>query len=264
MSNPAEYYESHTVPAVHARFIPSLLAAAEPQPGERVLDVGCGTGIAARPVVAHVRPHGEVTGLDPSADMLAVARRIADQDDLEIDWVQASAEELPFPSETFDLVLCQQVLQFVQDRASAIRDMYRVLRDGGRLTLHVMCGIEHHPFEMRLGESTERHLGTPVIGDIYALGDENTLRRLLGAAGFRDIEIEVIEIETRFPDPDRYIARRIMAASSAIPRMQALTDEDRTALIANVERELSDLVAAQTRDDVFIDPNRSHLVYAAR
>ena len=82
MSNPAEYYENHLVPAVHARYIPSLLAAAEPQPGERVLDVGCGTGIVARHVAAHVRPYGEVIGLDPSADMLTVARRVADQDDL--------------------------------------------------------------------------------------------------------------------------------------------------------------------------------------
>ena len=151
-----------------------------------------------------------------------------------------------------------------QDQASAVREMYRVLRDGGRLALHVMCGIEQHPFDMRLNETIERHLGTPVIGDIYALGDKNDLQRLLEDTGFRDIEIAVVEIEMQFPDADRYIARRIMAASSAIPRMQALTDKDRTALIAEVERDLRDLVAAQTRDDVFIDPARSHLVYATR
>jgi ubiquinone/menaquinone biosynthesis C-methylase UbiE len=77
MSNPAELYERYIVPAVHSRLVPSLVAAAQPQPGEQVLDASCGTGVVARALTARVGPAGTVACLDPSAAMLLLARRIA-------------------------------------------------------------------------------------------------------------------------------------------------------------------------------------------
>ena len=77
MANPAEGYESYMVPTLFAPCARILIEAADPKPGERVLDVGCGTGIVAREVASRRRATGAVTGVDLSANMLAVARAAA-------------------------------------------------------------------------------------------------------------------------------------------------------------------------------------------
>ena len=74
MSNPAETYESFMVPTLFAPWAGRLIQSANPQPGERVLDVATGTGIVARRVAPYIEPKGSVIGLDLNPNMLAVAR----------------------------------------------------------------------------------------------------------------------------------------------------------------------------------------------
>jgi ubiquinone/menaquinone biosynthesis C-methylase UbiE len=264
MSNPAELYESYIVPAVHSQLVPSLVAAAQPQPGEQVLDVGCGTGVVARAVAARVGPAGTVVGLDPSTAMLRVARRVTAGMGRTVAWVEGPAEEMPFAAGSFDLVVCQQVLQFVTDRPAALREMYRVLRSGGRAVLHVMLGVEHHPFEMQLSQSIARRLGIPATSDIYALGDRGELRALLEQAGFARVDIDVVEFEIEYPDPEHFVARRITAATAAIPSMQSLTDDARAVLTSAVALDMRDAVAARTRRGHLVDRGYSHLIQASR
>lgn len=128
--NPAEAYERYLVPAI---FLPSgedLIRRAAPVGEERVL-VACGTGAVARQVAPLVGTGGMVVGLDLSPAMLAVARGLPVPGGAAIEWREGSAGALPFPEGSFDLVLCQQGLQFFPDRAAALRDMRRVLRPGG-------------------------------------------------------------------------------------------------------------------------------------
>jgi ubiquinone/menaquinone biosynthesis C-methylase UbiE len=77
MPNPAEGYENYMVPTLFEPCAKELLQFADPKPGERVLDVGCGRGIVARQAAARLGGSGTVTGLDLSQDMLAVARTAA-------------------------------------------------------------------------------------------------------------------------------------------------------------------------------------------
>ena len=99
----AELYESHFVPAIFQRWAEELVRFAELQPGQRVLDVACGTGAVARAVANVVGPDGQVTGCDLNAGMLDVARRAAPG----IDWVQSDVAALVFDDDAFDVVICQ-------------------------------------------------------------------------------------------------------------------------------------------------------------
>ena len=173
--NPAETYERYMVPALFAPAAEHLLAVARLRPGERVLDIGTGTGIVARLAAPQVGPTGTVAGLDASPPMLKVARAMAAQEGLSIDWQKGRAEALPYPDESFDLVFCQFALMFFTDRAGALSEMRRVLIPGGRVALGVFQGIDRHPFYEALDQAIERHLGMSPVGAIFALGDANAL-----------------------------------------------------------------------------------------
>ena len=100
--NQADEYEQYYVPSVLVYSTPLLLERAAPRAGERVLDVACRTGIAARMAAPMVEPTGEITGVDSSPNMLSVARRSSGNEDLE--WIEGPAENLPFNDRSFDLV----------------------------------------------------------------------------------------------------------------------------------------------------------------
>ena len=123
----AEAYESTFVPALFAEWAPHLCDLAGVRPGQRVLDVACGTGIVARVAADRLAGAGRVVGVDLNEAMLAVARRV--RPDLE--WRQGDAEALPFPPASFDRVLCQMALMFFPDRARALREMRRVAAPDG-------------------------------------------------------------------------------------------------------------------------------------
>ena len=106
MAYPAEGYESYMVPTLFGPCARILIQAADPKSAERVLDVGCGTGIVAREVASRLTATGTVTAIDLSANMLAVARAAAARDSLTIEWREGNAEQLPFHDGAFDLVLC--------------------------------------------------------------------------------------------------------------------------------------------------------------
>src|SRR5262249_34449334 len=141
MPNPAEGYESYMVPTLFGPCAKILLQAADPKPGERVLDVGCGTGIVAREIASRMGATASVTAIDVSANMLAVARAASSREGLTIEWSEGNAEQLPFHDDAFDLVLCQFALMFVADKAVALSEMRRVVTENGRVLISVWQGL---------------------------------------------------------------------------------------------------------------------------
>jgi ubiquinone/menaquinone biosynthesis C-methylase UbiE len=264
MSNPAETYESYMVPPLFAPAARRLVDAAGPQPGERVLDVACGTGVVARHVAPRVGPEGEVVGLDLNPDMLAVARAAAAREGLSVDWREGRAEALSFPDGGFNLVLCQFGLMFFADRQAAVAEMYRVLTDGGRVVLSVWQGLERHPFYRTLHEVIERQLGMSSLQDIFALGDADELRTLLRSAGFRDVEIEPVSLTARFPDPEGFLAGEIDVDTAAIPAMQHLDAAARREMTATIRGQMEGPLRAVTDGDHVVIPFHAHVARGHR
>lgn len=262
-TNPAIGYEQ-AVPFLFAPWAERLIQFAAPRPGERVLDVGTGTGIVARLVAPIVGPTGSVTALDLNPNMLAVAREVAERTHIEIAWHEGRSEALPFPDDSFDLVLCQFALMFFSDRRAALAEMHRVLSHDGRLALNVWQGIERHPFWQALHDAMERRAGVSGVQDIFALGDAGELRALLSSAGFRQIEIEHVSMTARFPNPEAFLAGEIELDVAAIPSMQHLDAAARQELTTAIGDDMKDHLRAVTEGDYAVVPFHAHLARAAR
>lgn len=212
---PPENYERFFVPAISLPVAQGLLRVAALRPGERVLDVACGTGVAARLAAEQVRPGGVVAGLDPNPGMLGVARSVAPPE-LGIEWHQAAAESMPLPDGAFDVVLCQMSLQFMSDRRQALREMRRVLAGGGRIALNVP-GPAGPPFAI-LTDAMARHLGDQAAGfirTVFSLHDEAELEALLRDAGFRDPSTTAETGELRLPRPSEFLRQYIWSTPLA-------------------------------------------------
>ncbi len=176
---PAQAYERYFVPAI---FIPWSQVAlhAAPMPGERVLDLACGTGIVARTVAPLVGASGRVVAQDISPAMLSVASSLPQPPGAPIEWQEGSADAEIFPEASFDLMTCQQGLQFFPDRPAALAQMRRVLVPGGRLVFAVWRSIEHNPVHAAVNVSMERRLGAAAATSRgFSLGDADALRALL-------------------------------------------------------------------------------------
>ena len=103
----------------------------DPRPGERILDVGCGTGVNAQAIAKLVGPAGKVIGIDNSEAMLKLAREKAAAPNVE--YQLKAVEEMDFPENTFDGVVCTQVLGYLADPVSVIRNLLRVAKPTGRV-----------------------------------------------------------------------------------------------------------------------------------
>lgn len=164
--------------------------------GDRVLDVACGTGIVARVARERLGESGRVVGIDISSDMLAVARTVAPS----IDWREGNACALPLrDGETFDVVVCQQGLQFFPDKPAAAAEMRRALAKGGRLAAATWRSDDEIPFFRDLRRVAERHLGA--ITDMrHSLGDAALLETLIREAGFKDVRVRTVSRTVHFDD----------------------------------------------------------------
>ncbi len=264
MSNPAETYESYMVPALFAPWAVRLVETANPQPGERVLDVGCGTGIAARRIATVSGTDVKVSGIDASPNMLAVARAAAEREGLNISWHEGRAEELLFPDGSFDLVLSQFALMFFGNRYAALSEMRRVLTEDGRVAISVWQSIGRHPFYQKLHEVISERLGMSGVQDIFALGDEDELGALLTDAGFEQVQISQVSMTARFPDPEGFLAGEIDVDTASVPSMQHLDDQERQGVIRAITEDMKAPLREVTQEGHVVLPFHAHIAIARR
>jgi ubiquinone/menaquinone biosynthesis C-methylase UbiE len=241
-------YESILVPHLFTPWAHDLVARAEPKPGERVLDVACGTGIVVRAVLPIAGPNGRVTGVDFSPEMLAVARtRVPGE--APVEWYEASAEALPFSDAAFDLVLCQQGLQFFPDKPGAIREFWRVLAPGGRVALSVWRTLEHNPVREAINEAVVRHLGTTDWIAAAFSGNAPELEALLSGSGFEDVAIEPVTMTLRFPSADLFVRAE-------------LDEAERATLVEAILQDVGATLRSYTHDDEINVPMAAYVATA--
>jgi ubiquinone/menaquinone biosynthesis C-methylase UbiE len=211
----AEIYEHHLVPAMFEPFARDLIRLSDIRRSDRILDVACGTGIVSRLAIDHVDATvgGKVVGVDINPEMLNVARHCSAGKS--IDWKKESALSIPFPNEFFDLVVCQQGLQFFPDRLKALTEMNRVLvgasnskEDFGRLVLSIWTSIKDspgfHTLERLLQETVSDEAAT-IMQMPHSLSDNAELISLVRATGFDKILSKEVTKTISFDSVEEFI-----------------------------------------------------------
>jgi len=245
-----ENYERHFVPSIGLPFAEDLIERAALRPGERVLDVACGTGVVTRLAAQRVGERGHVAGLDVNAGMLAVARAAASPQ-LGIDWYEAGADAMPLPDGAFDAVLCQMGLQFISNKLGALREMRRVLAPGGRLVLNVP-GPTPAMFAA-MADALGKHVGpesTVFVHIVFSLHDEQELRELMNGAGFAQVDVQTSRTALTLPPAKEFLWQYAFSTPLANALAKA-SDASRSALERDiVERWRSFSVDGTLRCDV--------------
>ncbi|GEO16881.1 class I SAM-dependent methyltransferase [Microvirga aerophila] len=191
---------------VSREFIPALLRAARLAPGQRVLDVATGTGIAAEASVAAVGPSGHVVATDLFPAMLEKAReRLGHLPN--VSFAIADGQAPTLPDESFDAVLCAMGLMLFPDPARGLAEFRRVLRGGGWAAASVNTTLER-AFATRvdavIGRHAPEHAAT--AARYFSLGDAGRLRSLFAAAGFCEVETFTRGPAVPFASFDAYFA----------------------------------------------------------
>jgi SAM-dependent methyltransferase len=250
----AKSYEALMVPALFGEWASKVADAARIQPGERVLDVACGTGILTREAASRAGASGFVAGLDPSAGMLEVARQLAPS----VEWREGVAESLPFEDQTFDAVVSQFGLMFFTDRREALRQALRVLKPGGLLAFAVWDSLENIPAYADEVALLQRLVGARAAEALrapFVLGHRHDLTTLFADAGVATVEVTTEKGVARFPSV------RVMVEADLrgwMPVMGVILTEQQIAdILEAAEHELSPYV---TSDGTTSFETSAHLV----
>jgi ubiquinone/menaquinone biosynthesis C-methylase UbiE len=191
------YWQEQLAPAQNR-----LMELAVPEPGMRVLDVACGTGLVTFRVASMVGPSGSVVATDISEAMVAtVAEEASERGCANVTAQRMDAETLQFPDASFDLSLCALGLMYVPDPIAALREMLRVLRPGGRAVVAVW-GARDRCGWAEIFPIVESRVESDVCPMFFQLGTGDQLRRAFTAAGFADADADRISSVLRYESAD--------------------------------------------------------------
>jgi SAM-dependent methyltransferase len=194
--------------------------------GERVLDIGCGSGVVTRDIARRVGPAGRAVGIDPSPQFLAVARELAQAAGLggQVEFREGSALHLPFPDGSFDVAVVVTVLSHTPGGENAIAEMARVVRPDGRV------GV----FDLDTDMTTVTHPDRPLTRRIVAAASDSTavdgwlarrLPLLFAHAGLVDVRVRgFFPLET---DPRGFYAGMMERAVETAVTAGAITEAER-------------------------------------
>jgi ubiquinone/menaquinone biosynthesis C-methylase UbiE len=207
--DPVEY-DSYFVPALFEPWSRELIKRAQVWKGDRVLDVACGTGIVACRIAG---TGAKVTAIDLSPERLEQARIRAKDENVPVTFVEGDATAMRFPAGSFDLVTCQQGLQFFADRAKGAKELRRVIASGGRAVIACWRPLDHNPVYQVVDAIAARHFGGG-YGGAFSFGDETALKQLLLTAKFMVVQIETVTRLVKWPDPVRFITSSLTSIAA--------------------------------------------------
>jgi ubiquinone/menaquinone biosynthesis C-methylase UbiE len=224
-------------------FRDTVLDNAQLRPGDTVVDVGAGTGLLTVAAADRVTPGGDVLAIDISVDALEELRKVCAAPN--VFYLVGSADVLPLPDESVDVVLTRSVLIYVQDKAEAVQEFFRVLRRGGRVSIFEpinrrntgLCeAVDFGELRGRVEEWERERYEDP--DDPMLNFDEGDLERMFSQAGFVDVTADFRSGESEMP------AERMLAAVGAPGRL-SLLDAWKKDLPADVAERLAAAVRAE-------------------
>jgi SAM-dependent methyltransferase len=168
----------------------------ELRPGQRVLDIGCGFGETCLEIGQKVGPQGQVTGIDCTAEFLAIANRERDQAGAtNVRYIKGDAQDHAFAQDYFDLAFSRFGIMFFASAVRALRNARRALKPGGRMMAIVWRTLTDNPCWGDAKQIALRHLPPPGDGAMtcgpgpFSMADEDTDRAMFAAAGFAEVDL---------------------------------------------------------------------------
>lgn len=193
-----------------------LLETADLKPGEKVLDISCGTGLITFPVAEAVGPDGEVTGIDLSEGMIEKAAEIADERGFgHVSFKHMDAEELDLPDDSFDVAINSLGLMYYPDPGRAVGEMHRTIKPEGRAAALVWgrrkeCGwAEIFPI-------VDRRVKSDVCPMFFQLGTGETLHKTFEAAGFRDVISQRFDVNLHYDSDEEAVIAAFLGGAVAL------------------------------------------------
>lgn len=185
-----ENYDRYLGPVMFEPWAKDLVLRLADRKYERVLEIACGTGIVSRRLRDALPATTEIIATDLNPDMFEFAKRKFRKDE-NITWQQADASALPFPDCSFDAAVCQFGVMFVPDKAAAMRESYRVLRNAGVFLFNVWDSFEANPFAQIAHTTISSFFDHDPPGFYkipFGFHDSTVIRGMLQDAGFDKIE----------------------------------------------------------------------------
>jgi len=256
----AEAYEAALVPGLFGAWAHDAISWAGIAPGDHVIDVACGPGVATRPVARQVGPTGRVVGVDSDAGMIAVAKAVsADDESVRLEWRCASAQKLPLEDKSFDVALCLQGLQFFPDRVLALREMARVLKPSGHILATVWRNLNYCKGYQAMVQALEkRGIDAAAARKPFSLGDEQVLKESATQAGFRHVHIRVERKSAEFASAETFLDAIARGAPSSRFALTKVASGDRAAFVA----EVSEILRPYLEGAALRFPMESHVLEA--
>ena len=212
-----------------------MLELARPRPGERVLELACGTGGPGLDAAPLVDPGGEVVISDVAAEMTAIAaERIAERGLLNASARVLDLEHIDEADRSYDVVLCREGLMLVPDPELAAREIRRILRPGGRVAISVWGPRERNPWLSVVFDAVTEQLGVPTpppgIPHPFSLADAGELEYVLAAAGLARVQVGELSTPYRAASVDEWWERTAALAGPLAMKLAELPDEAARAL----------------------------------
>jgi ubiquinone/menaquinone biosynthesis C-methylase UbiE len=255
-------YDEFFVPRLFEPWALLLLDEIQPRPGDSVLDIATGPGTVARLAAQRVGPRGRVSATDIAEPMLNIARSKPQPcSAAPIEYLLSPAAPQAARSATFDIVLCQQGLQFFPDRPGAIREMRRVLKPNGQIGIAVWTEIDRNEifaaYHAALRATTPPELADLMIAP-FSWPSGAALKAAFEDAGFREIRLMTPSLPMVLEEGLEQ-AVGAFAATPVSPGVAALAQDVQDAFFARVRREIAPLM----KDGKVIGTMTSNIIIAA-
>ena len=221
----------------------NMISRLDPQPGQTLLELACGTGETGFSVAPRLGEEGKLIATDFAPDMVEAARRRAQELGLTNAEIRVmDAERMDLPDDSVDGVLCRFGYMLMPDAATALVETRRVLRDGGRLSFAVWGPAESNPWVTLAGAPLVQrgHMPMPQPNEpgIFSMGSEERIRELVTGAGFGEPQVEEVMVEWRFDGFDEY--RRFLEEVTGVIAivLERLSDDERALVDEAIEQNI--------------------------
>ena len=240
----AQYWAKHnaTIRTMFAPLTRALIEHAEIREGQSVLDVAGGPGEPSLTIAETVGPTGSVTCTDAVAEMVATARAEAERRGLSnVRFQQCSADDLPFPDNSFDAVVSRLGVMLFPDPLAALREMLRVTKPGGRLACIVWHKSELNPFCYAVTNVMDQHVKSkpedPDAPGAFRFAEPGKLAKVMTQAGVVDVKEEILKFEIAAPVSAReFWAMRSQMSDTLRAKLNQLPEDERSHIADEIEQ----------------------------